>query len=155
MRRVQSHRRLFELTLQQRAWRAALAKEGLRKHARAPRALDLLMATPVLSLGLIARHAGCSHVAAGQIAERLSGLGILVEQTSRSRHKLFVAGDLMARDRDRSGVVEAPLSLSEQAPLVDVDALSGTLDGLFADLDRLNEQIKEKARGGGVATAGG
>ena len=146
---VQSHRRLFELTLQQRAWRAALAKEGLRKHARAPRALDLLMATPVLSLGLIARHAGCSHVAAGQIAERLVVTGILVEQTSRARHKLFVAGDLMARDRDRLGVEEAPLSLSEPAPLVDVDALSGTLDGLFADLDRLNEQIKEKARRGG------
>ncbi|MGI9507664.1 MAG: hypothetical protein ACR2RE_31880, partial [Geminicoccaceae bacterium] len=123
--------------------------EGLRRHARAPKALDLLMVTPVVSLGLIARHVGCSHVAAGQIAERLVVTGILVEQTSRARHKLFVAGDLMARDRDRLGVEEAPLSLSEPAPLVDVDALSGTLDGLFADLDRFNEQIKEKARGGG------
>ena len=32
----QSHRRLAELTRQQRAWHGALAKEGLRKHARAP-----------------------------------------------------------------------------------------------------------------------
>jgi len=146
----QSHRRLAELTRQQRAWHGALAKEGLRKHARAPRALDLLMATPVLSLGLIARHAGCSHVAAGQIAERLVATGILVEQTSRSRHKLFVAGDLMRRDlvrrdRDRSGgEEETPLSLSEPAPSVDVDALAATLDGLFADLDRLNERAKDR-----------
>ena len=95
-------------------------------------------------------NVGCSHVAAGQIAERLVGLGILAEQTSRSRHKLFVAGDLMRRDlirgdRDRSGVEEkTPLSLSEPAPSVDVDALAATLDGLFADLDRLNERAKDR-----------
>ncbi len=142
----QSHRRLAELTRQQRAWQGALAKEGLRKHARAPLALDLLTATPILTLGLIARHVGCSHVAAGQIAERLVATGILVEQTARSRHKIFVAGDLTARHRDRWGADEAPLSFSEPAPALDVDALSGTLDGLFADLDRLNERIEDRIR---------
>ncbi len=61
----QAQKRLAELTRQHQAWHQALLKEGLRKHARAPAALDLLAATPVLSIGLVARHLGCSHVAAG------------------------------------------------------------------------------------------
>lgn len=58
------------------------------------------------------------------------------------RHKLFVTGDLMARDRDRSGTGEAPLSFNEPAPAMDVDALSGTLDGL----DRLERTDKDERR---------
>ena len=149
----ESCRRLLELERQHQAWHQALVKEGLRRHAKAPRALDLLTATPVLSIGLVARHLGCSHVAAGQVIGRLVGLGILIEQTSRSRHKVFVAGDLTAESRGETAS-SAPLSFSEPAPVVDVDAVSATLDGLFADLDRLNERAKERTRiEGGVATA--
>ncbi|MGI9508725.1 MAG: hypothetical protein ACR2QJ_05175 [Geminicoccaceae bacterium] len=150
----QSHRRLAELTRQQRAWHGALIKEGLRKHARAPRALDLLAATPVLSIGLVAAHLGCSHVAAGKIIERLVDLGILIAATTRSRHKIFVAGDLPAKGRAEADP-ERPLVRSEPLPLVDVDAVSATLDGLFADLERLDERAEGRVRAGGMATSGG
>jgi hypothetical protein len=130
---------------QHQAWHQALAREGLRKHALAPRALDLLAATPVMTIGLIARHVGCSHVAAGRIAERLVATGILIEQTSRSRHKLFVASDLAGpAGADRFG--DAPLVQSEPAPAVDMDAVSATLSGLFADIDRLSKRAEDRAR---------
>ncbi|MGI9508924.1 MAG: hypothetical protein ACR2QJ_06205 [Geminicoccaceae bacterium] len=139
----ESCRRLLELRRQHQAWHDALTKKGLRKHARAPRALDLLAATPVLTIGLVARHLGCSHVAASGIIGRLVDLGILIEQTSRSRHKVFVAGDLPAESRGEVAG-SAPLSFSDPAPLIDVDAVSATLDGLFADLDRLNERARDR-----------
>ncbi|MGI9450171.1 MAG: hypothetical protein ACR2QH_05990 [Geminicoccaceae bacterium] len=143
----ESRRRLAELTRQHQAWHQALAKTGLRKHAKAPLALDLLAATPVLTIGLVARHLGCSHVAAGKIAERLVDLGILIEPSSRSRHKLFVAGDLPVESRGDTDA-SPPLSLSEPTPLVDVDAVRATLDGLFADLERLNERAEGQVRAG-------
>lgn len=143
----QSHRRLAELTRQHLAWHGALAGAGLRRHARAPKALDLLAATPVLNIGLVAVHLDCSHVAAGGIIGRLVDLGILIEQTSRSRHKVFVAGDLPAGD---GGVTagSAPLSLSEPMPAVDVDAIGATLDGLYADLDRITVRARTDLAGG-------
>jgi len=141
----QSHRRLMELMRQHRAWHASLAAAGLRRHARAPEALDLLAATPVVSIGLVARHVGCTHVvAAGKIIERLVGHGILIEQTSRSRHKIFIAGDLPGAARGEIDS-DAPLVLSDPAPAVNVDALSATLDGLFADLDLLNQRVEGQA----------
>ncbi|MGI9506177.1 MAG: hypothetical protein ACR2RE_24310 [Geminicoccaceae bacterium] len=103
----QSYRRLSELTLQHQAWHAALAGAGLRRHARAPKALDLLAATPVLSIGLAAQHLDCTHVAAGNIIERLLDLGILIKATPRSRHKIFIAGDLPRR---RHGEATTPWS---------------------------------------------
>lgn len=149
-----SCRRLYELRHQHQAWHHALAKEGLRRHAKAPRALDLLAATPVLTIGLVARHLGCSHVAASGIIGRLVETGILIERTSRSRHKIFVAGDLRTDSRgEDAGSI--PLSTSDPAPTVDVDAIGATLDGLFADLDRLNERARDRTSPGGVTTAGG
>ena len=139
----QSYRRLAELTRQHRAWHEVLAGEGLRKHARAPRALDLLTATPVLSIGLVASHLGCSHVAAGKTIARLADLGILIEQTSRSRHKVFIAGDLPTETRG-DAEQDAPLALSEPQRSVDIDAIEATLDGLFADLDRVNERARDR-----------
>ena len=136
----QASRRLSELTRQHRAWQGALIHEGLRKHARLPRVLDLLAATPVLSIGLVARHLGCSHVAAGKMIERLVGLGILIEQSSRARHKLFIAGDLPTEGQLGSDP-DGRLSLSEPLSEVDVDGIEATLDGLFADLDRLNQRV--------------
>jgi len=141
----QSHRRLMELMRQYRAWHASLAAAGLRRHARAPKALDLLASTPVVSIGLVARHAGCSHVAAGKIIERFVGHGILIEQTSRSRHKIFVAGDLPSSSRAEVDLDQA-LAFSEPVTAVDVDALGATLDGLFADLERLNDRVEKRTR---------
>ncbi len=149
----QAQKRLAELTRQHRAWHGALMGEGLRKHARAPAALDLLAATPVLSIGLVARHLGCSHVAAGQIVARLAGLGILIEAASRARHKIYVAGDLPGRDRDEADP-DAPLALSAPPPSVDVDGIGATLDGLYADLERLNERARDRTEGGGATTRG-
>ncbi len=139
----QSYRRLVELTSQHQAWHDVLAKERLRKHALAPRALDLLAATPVLSIGLVARHLGCSHVAAGKVIERLVDLGILIEQTSRARHKLFVAGDLPERLHE-AGASDGPLVQSAPLRPVDLDALNATLDGVLADLDRQTELTKTR-----------
>ena len=139
----QSYRRLLELTSQHRAWHAVLARERLRRHALAPRALDLLAATPVLTIGLVARHLGCSHVAAGKVIARLADLGILIEQTSRSRHKLFIAGDLPADSGGEAGQ-DGALILSEPQRSVDTDAIEATLDGLFADLDRVTERARER-----------
>ena len=137
----QSYRRLAELTSQHRAWHTHLATAGLRRHARAPGALDLLAATPILSIGLVAQHLGCSHVAAGRIIERLVDLGILNEQTSRSRHKVFIAGNLRAPSAGEAEL-DTPLAVSEPASRVDVDAIGATFDGLFADLDRLQERTQ-------------
>lgn len=139
----QSHRRLVELERQHQAWHAALDGMGLRRHAKAPKALDLLAATPVLTIGLVARHLACSHVAAGKVIERLVGLGIVIEQTARSRHKVYIAGDLPAEVRDEA---ELGGRLAVSAPLrpVDVDALTSTLDSVFADLDRQSEQAKAR-----------
>jgi len=143
----QSYRRLIELGRQHRSWHAALGGVGLRRHAKAPAALDLLAATPVLSIGLVARHLGCSHVASGKIVERLVATGILIEQSARSRHKIFIAGDLPTSTRSEADP-DGPLSFSEPTPSVDVDALSATLNGLFADLDRLNQRTKERIKDG-------
>ena len=150
----QSHGRLTELERQHRAWHRRLAEAGFRRHARAPAALDLFTATPVLSIGLVATHLGCSRVAAGNIMERLTELGILIPATARSRHKIFITGDLSAPTRGEVDP-DQPLTLSEPASLVDVDALGATLDGLFADLERLNERAEGRVRAGGVTTAGG
>ena len=130
-----SRKRLAELTCQHQAWHKALSEARLRKHARAPAALDLLAATPVLTIGLVADHLDISHVAAGTIVARLVDLGILAELTSRSRHKVFIARDLSTPDRAGADV-DAPLSLSEPVPAVDVDAVGATLDQLFGELDR-------------------
>jgi hypothetical protein len=131
----QSYRRLVELTRQHQAWRAALARAGLRRNALAPGVLDLLAATPVLSIGLTARHLDCSHVAAGKIIKRLVDLGVLIEQTSRSRHKIFIAGDLSTTPWDEADIHE-PLSWTEPVEPVDVDGIAATLDSLVADLER-------------------
>jgi len=137
--------RLWDLTQQFGAWHEAIAAAGLRRHAKAPRALDLLAVTPVVTIGLIARHLKCSHVAAGKIAEGLVDLGILIETTSRSRHKIFAAADLardFARDHDQWRAAATPLSFSKPLRPVDVEALEETLDDIFADLDQKSARTK-------------
>ncbi len=136
-----ARRRLADLERQHHAWRARLASARLHGHAKAPLVLDLLAATPVISMSLVRRHLGCSHVAAGKIVRRLVNLEIVTEVTSRARHKIFLAGDL-GRSKDGQPESEAPLSFSVPRPSVDIEAIEATLDGLFADLDRLNERVR-------------
>ena len=143
----QSNRRLVDLTRQHQAWHGALAEAGFRRHAKAPLALDLLAATPVLNIGLIAAHFGCSRVAAGKITDKLTELGILIPATSRARHKLFVAGDLSAPD-GTVAAADRPLISSEPMPPLDVDALGATLDGLVADLERLQGWVERQTGAG-------
>ena len=137
----QSRHRLVALERQHRAWCLVLSKESCGDTPERRRSSICSPATPVLSIGLVARHLGCSHVAAGRIIERLADLGILIEQTFRSRHKIFIAGDLAAPVRG-----EAPLSLSAPLPAVDVDTITATLCDLYADLDRLNERARNRTR---------
>lgn len=132
----QAHRRLAELTRHHRAWRQALQQARLRRHDSAPKVLDLLAATPVVTIGLVSRMLDLSHVAAGQIIGRLAAQGVLVEQTARSRHKIFMAGDL-AIGKSTGLATEDTLDLSAPADPLDVDALEATLDQLYADLERL------------------
>ncbi|MGI9486714.1 MAG: hypothetical protein ACR2RF_12720 [Geminicoccaceae bacterium] len=139
----QSRKRLAELTSQHQSWHAALMAAGFRKHARAPRMLDLLAATPVLNHGLVASHLNCSHAAAGQAIRRLVDLGVLIEQTSRARHKIYLAGDLPTEARDRADI-DGEISVSAPLRPVDVDALNATLDSVFADLDRQTELAKTR-----------
>lgn len=137
----QSYRRLLELERQHRAWHEALAGVGLRRHAKAPMVLDLLAATPVLSIGMVASHVSCSHVAAGQVVKLLVELGILIEQTARTRHKVYIAGDLPS-ESGRDADPTKKLAASEPLRPVDVDALKATLDGVVADLERQTELAK-------------
>jgi len=139
----QSHRRLLDLTRQHRAWHDALSKLGLRRHARAPKALDLLAATPVVTMGLVARHLGCSQVAAGQVIKLLLDQGIVLEQTSRARHKIFMAGDLAPGQRS-AGDPDGPLDISEPLRPLDVDAVEATLKDLYVDLDRVTARSQAR-----------
>lgn len=135
-------RRLGELVERHRSWHACLAEVGLRCHARSPVVLDLLAATPVLSASLVARHLGCTSQGAGAMLRRLAELGIVSEATSRARWKIYVAGDLKP-PAVGEGEGECPLVPSAPAPEFDHDALEATLDGLFADLERLNLRTRK------------
>ena len=132
----QAHRRLAALTQNHRAWHQALRQASLRRHDQAPKVLDLLAATPVLTIGLVKRMIGCSHVAAGQIIGRLAAQGVLVEQTGRARHKIFMAGDL-AIGKSVDVAAEEALALSDPVKPLDVEAVQATLDQLYLDLERL------------------
>jgi len=139
----QAYQRLNELTRQHQAWHQALAGLGLRGHSRLPKMLDLLVATPVVTNELVARHLDMTHRAAGMMTARLADLGVLIDQSSRPRHQIFVAGDLALHDRGLSGE-EVPLSVSEPLGMVDGEAIETTLDDIFAELNALNMRAKAR-----------
>jgi len=134
-------RRLDDLTRLHQGWHALLAQGRVHRDSRARLVLDLLAATPVLSTSLVARHLGCTPQGAAKILADLVEKGILMLATVPRRWKIFLASDLGVADRDRLGDA-APLSLSEAPPDVDRDAIEATLDGLFADLERLDQRTK-------------
>jgi hypothetical protein len=133
--------RLVELTSQHCAWHKVLRQAGPRGHSRAPAVLDLLAITPVLSASLVARHVGCTPQGASGILQQLAELGVLIQATTRSRWKIFLASDLALAERDALGT-EAPVALGERLPDVDREAIETTLDELFADLERLDKRAK-------------
>jgi|GEM_PF-7067619 len=135
--------RLRDLTRQHLAWHGRLREAGLRKHGRAPAVLDLLAITPVLSASLVARHLGVTPQGASAILKQLVDLGLLTEATSRSRFKVYLAGDLTSFHGDEA-MADRPLAFSDPVRPVDVDALSAILDDLFADLDRVTARARER-----------
>ena len=94
-------------------------------------------------MGLVARHLGCSQVAAGQVIKLLLDQGIVLEQTSRARHKIFMAGDLAPGQRS-AGDADGPLDISEPLRPLDVDAVEATLKDLYVDLDRVTARSQAR-----------
>jgi hypothetical protein len=139
-----SARRLDDLTRQHRAWHSVFAGRGHRD-SRAPKVLDLLAATPVLSTSLVARHLGCTPRGASGLLKALARAGVVTAAQLNARWTIYLASDLSVADRDRSGAGEGaddPLGLSVPLPEVDREGIETTLDGLIAELDRLDQRTK-------------
>ena len=109
--------------------------------------VELALGTSVIIDGVRFDTFGCVGVYASTDIEITCDPGTSSMYLQNEVETIVVGGG--AFDPGDLFVHECIYSWSEPAPTVDVDALSGTLDGLFADLDRLNERIEEKARGGG------
>jgi hypothetical protein len=74
----------------ERGWRAARGALGARRrHSRAPAAVDLLAAAPLLSATTLARALGLSVKSALALLEDLLRRDIAVEVTGRSARRLF------------------------------------------------------------------
>jgi hypothetical protein len=74
----------------ERGWLVARsAVAGRRRHSRAPAAIDLLAATPLLSATTLAGALGMAIKNALALLEQLVGLGVVVEVTGRSARRLF------------------------------------------------------------------
>ncbi|MEZ5935919.1 MAG: hypothetical protein R3F54_29205 [Alphaproteobacteria bacterium] len=78
-----------------------------------------------------------------------------------SRWTIYLASDLSVADRDRSGAGEGatdPLGFSQPLPEIDREGVEATLDGLFAELERLEQRTEGRLASHGViaeARAGG
>jgi hypothetical protein len=85
----------------ERAWFAARqAVAGRRRDSRAPAAIDLLAAAPVLSASSLAHGLGIAVKNAAALLEQFSALGITVEVTHRAKRRLFgLKGLAPLRDR--------------------------------------------------------
>ena len=79
--------RLAEL---ERAWFSARgAVAGRRRHSRAPQAVDLLAAAPLLSATSLALGLGMAVKNATVLLDDLASIGIAVEVTHRAKRRLF------------------------------------------------------------------
>ncbi len=75
-------------------WRVRVENARLRSRVIA-RALELLMARPVLTARALQQAANCSHVAANNALAELARLGIVFAMPGISRRRLFVAQEVM------------------------------------------------------------
>lgn len=81
---------LQRLAVLERAWfsaRAAIA--GRRRHSRAPQAVDLLAAAPLLSATSLASGLGMAVKNATVLLDGLANIGVVVEVTHRAKRRLF------------------------------------------------------------------
>lgn len=76
-------------------WQQRLS--GLRRNASALHALDVLLATPVITVNSLKSVLGVSFPAANGAIEQLLAHDIVTEPTARHRNRVFVAGELVAR----------------------------------------------------------
>jgi hypothetical protein len=135
-------RRLAALESRHLARHRQLAEEGFRRHARTPKILDLLAATPVLSAGLVGRHLACSPQAGAAMLRKLASLGLVTEATTRARWKIYLACDLASSSTARSpDAASTPLAPSRPAPAIDRTAIEQTLDRLFKDLAGVERRL--------------
>lgn len=74
----------------ERAWFSARgAVAGRRRHSRAPQAVDLLAAAPLLSATSLALGLGMAVKNATVLLDGLADAGVAVEVTHRSKRRLF------------------------------------------------------------------
>ena len=74
----------------ERAWFSARsAVAGRRRHSRAPQAVDLLAAAPLLSATSLASGLGMAVKNATALLDDLTSIGVAVEVTHRSKRRLF------------------------------------------------------------------
>ncbi len=79
-----------ELRKLEYGWRTARARVSVqRSTSRAPKAVDVLAAAPLLSATTLSRIVGMSIKAATELLDRFVGEGIAVEVTHRSARRLF------------------------------------------------------------------
>lgn len=134
----------------ERAWFAARrAVAGRRRHSRAPAAVDLLAAAPLISATTLATALGLSIKSAIVLLDDLARLGVVVEVTGRAARRLFGLRGLAplaavaapprrpapGRGRGRPRVLEVPASTVALGPLerqafdyADLDAAVAALD---------------------------
>lgn len=74
-------------------WRERMA--GVRSDAAAHRAIDVLMANPVITVKRLAECLGVSFPAANTAVMQMAQRGILAPQGERERHRVFIATELL------------------------------------------------------------
>lgn len=167
---------LFDL---ERAWFAARrAVAGRRRHSRAPAAVDLLAAAPLLSATTLAAALGISIKSALEILDTLVRDGVAVEVTGRAARRLFGLRGLApmaaavspprrpepgrGRGRPRVVPVEVEAPPPSMAPLTPVERraydysdLTGAMDELDAVLRRARRALDGTVRAEAVTAMAG
>jgi hypothetical protein len=132
----------------ERGWRAVRAAvAGRRRQSRAPAAIDLLAAAPLLSASSLARALGMAVKNAAALLDAFEAAGIAVEVSRRSKRRLYgLAGLAPLRDevapprrpepgRGRGRPPVAPAEHASQTPPLPAPALTPILHRDFDTSD--------------------
>ena len=154
---------LRQLGLLEQAWRQArqIVATGRRSNSRAPAALDLIAAAPLISAGTLA---GCLRMApknALALLDRFADQGVVVEVTHRSARRLFglkglapLAEEVALPRRARRGGGRVRASAVEEV-LVEETPVPATLSPLarwqpdYADLEAAMAAADQAVRNAG------
>ncbi|WP_183010587.1 hypothetical protein [Gluconacetobacter dulcium] len=154
---------LRQIGLLEQAWRQArqIVATGRRGNSRAPAALDLIAAAPLISAGTLA---GCLRMApknALALLDQFVERGIVVEVTHRSARRLFglkglapLAEEVALPRRARRGAGRLPASVIEE-PLVEEAPAPAVLSPLarwqpdYADLEAAMAAADQAVRNAG------